>query len=81
MGYDLTAKRAVLFLIRVYQKMWSFHHNPSCRFWPSCSTYGYEVIEHFGLLKGLWLLIKRISRCHPWGSSGLDMPPINQHTE
>ena len=43
---------------------------PSCRYTPTCSQYALEVIKKHGPIKGLWLAIRRICRCHPWGGSG-----------
>ena len=48
-------------------------HN--CRYLPSCSTYGIEAVELHGPVRGSWLAIKRICRCHPWGGAGLDPIP------
>ncbi|WP_428833119.1 membrane protein insertion efficiency factor YidD [Porphyromonas macacae] len=48
---------------------------PSCRFTPTCSTYAVEALKKHGPFKGLWLTIKRILRCHPWGGSGYDPVP------
>ena len=48
---------------------------PSCRFTPTCSEYAIEALRRHGPFKGLWLTIKRLSRCHPWGGSGYDPEP------
>ncbi|MFI3258813.1 MAG: membrane protein insertion efficiency factor YidD [Rikenellaceae bacterium] len=48
---------------------------PSCRFTPTCSQYALTALKRYGLFKGTWLTIKRISRCHPWGGSGYDPVP------
>ena len=61
-------------LIIAYQKL-TFWMPPSCRYTPSCSHYGYEAIATHGPLLGLWLAVKRLLRCHPWGGSGHDPVP------
>lgn len=48
---------------------------PSCRYTPTCSEYGIQAIKKHGPFKGLWLTIKRFSRCHPWGGQGYDPVP------
>ncbi len=48
---------------------------PRCRFTPTCSQYAVEALKKHGPLKGLWLSMKRIGRCHPWGGSGYDPVP------
>lgn len=48
---------------------------PSCRFTPTCSAYALEAIRKHGPVRGLWLALKRIFRCHPWGGSGYDPVP------
>jgi len=62
-------------LIRLYQMTISKALPPSCRFYPSCSHYGYEAIEKYGLIKGGWLTIKRLSRCQPFHPGGYDPVP------
>ncbi|MDF2382780.1 membrane protein insertion efficiency factor YidD [Nostoc ellipsosporum NOK] len=64
-----------IFLIRIYQKVISPWFGPKCRYTPTCSHYAVEALKKHGPLKGLWLAIKRISRCHPWGGSGYDPVP------
>ncbi|NIO69702.1 MAG: membrane protein insertion efficiency factor YidD [Anaerolineae bacterium] len=68
-------KTVVLGVIKLYQRFLSPLLPPSCRFVPSCSRYAHEAIERHGLLKGGWLGIKRISRCHPFNAGGYDPVP------
>lgn len=68
-------KQIALLLIKVYQKTLSRMLPPSCRFTPSCSVYGYQAIEKYGFLKGGWMAIKRIGRCHPFNPGGYDPVP------
>ena len=63
------------YLIRGYQLAISPFLGPRCRFYPSCSHYAIEAIETHGALRGVWLTIKRISRCHPWHEGGFDPVP------
>ena len=62
-------------LIRVYQVALSPLLGPNCRYYPTCSQYAIEAIETHGSLRGAWLTIKRISRCHPWHEGGFDPVP------
>lgn len=71
-------KKLVLLLIRFYQKMISPLTPPSCRFYPTCSHYGVEAVETHGVIKGLWLTIVRISKCHPFHEGGFDPVPAKK---
>ena len=62
-------------LIHAYRWLISPMLGPSCRFYPSCSAYALEALERFGALKGSWLAICRIGRCHPWHPGGYDPVP------
>lgn len=62
-------------VIWLYQVMLSPWLGARCRFSPSCSAYMQESIEKYGIFKGGWMGLKRLSRCHPWGGSGHDPVP------
>ncbi|MCL2655776.1 MAG: membrane protein insertion efficiency factor YidD [Coriobacteriia bacterium] len=64
-----------IFLIRGYQQVISPLLPRSCRFVPTCSAYAVEALQRYGVLKGGWLAIKRILRCHPWNPGGYDPVP------
>ncbi|MEO1515658.1 MAG: membrane protein insertion efficiency factor YidD [Bacteroidota bacterium] len=68
-------KLLLILPVRFYQKAISPLFPPKCRFQPTCSHYMIEAIEVWGPIKGLWLGIKRIFKCHPWGPHGLDPVP------
>lgn len=68
-------KQIALLLIRLYQNTISRVLPPSCRFTPSCSVYGYQAIEKYGIFKGGWMAIKRIGRCNPFNPGGYDPVP------
>ncbi|MBQ6190822.1 MAG: membrane protein insertion efficiency factor YidD [Bacteroidaceae bacterium] len=61
--------------IRFYQRFISPLTPPSCRFTPTCSQYAIEALRKYGPLKGSWLALRRLLRCHPWGGSGYDPVP------
>lgn len=73
-------KRVGQTLIVLYQSTVSLDHGPLarlvpfriCKFHPTCSEYSYEALGRFGLIKGSWLTLRRILRCHPWSKGGLD---------
>ena len=62
-------------LIRLYQGILSPYLGRSCRYSPTCSQYTLEAIQLWGPIKGLWMGLKRISRCHPWSNHGYDPVP------
>ncbi|MEJ2611402.1 MAG: membrane protein insertion efficiency factor YidD [Candidatus Thiodiazotropha sp.] len=68
-------RQIMIFLIRLYQTILSPFIGQHCRFYPSCSAYSLEAIEKHGAMRGFWLSLKRISRCHPWHEGGVDPVP------
>lgn len=70
-GPDL-AVRAALAALRAYKLLLSPLFAGSCRYVPSCSDYTAEAITRYGVVRGSWLGVRRIGRCHPFGGSGLD---------
>ena len=68
-------KKLFISFIRFYQVVISPIKPPSCRFYPTCSHYGLEAVQRFGALKGGWLTIKRILKCHPFHPGGIDPVP------
>ena len=68
----------LIMLIRVYQLIISPILGSNCRFMPTCSEYAIESFKSYGLIKGFFLTIKRIVKCHPWGSHGYDPIPTKR---
>ena len=68
-------KRLLLALIAGYRLLLSPLLGPNCRFYPTCSAYAAEAIDTHGVLRGTWLAVKRISKCHPWHPGGVDPVP------
>jgi hypothetical protein len=68
-------KRLLLYLIRAYQYALRPLMGANCRFYPSCSDYAREAIERHGALKGIWLALGRVLRCHPYHPGGFDPVP------
>jgi putative membrane protein insertion efficiency factor len=77
---EKASARPLVWLIRAYQKLVSPSLGKNCRFTPTCSAYAAEALGRYGVVKGIWLAVKRIGRCHPLGPSGYDpVPTISEH--
>lgn len=71
----MAVRKLVILPVRLYQLCISPLLPPSCRFVPTCSAYAIEAIARHGVLRGGWLTLRRLARCHPWGGSGYDPVP------
>lgn len=66
-------------LVRFYQLAISQWTAPSCKYYPSCSQYALVALQRHGALRGTWLAVRRLGRCHPWAAGGVDdVPPVGQ---
>lgn len=74
-------KKVAIMPIRGYQLFISPLFGPKCRYQPTCSNYMIQAIIEWGAFKGVWLGLKRIGRCHPWGSHGYDPVPTKKDLE
>lgn len=74
-------KKLILMLVKGYSYLISPFLGSNCRYYPTCSAYTQEAIERHGVLRGLWLGIKRISRCHPFHEGGVDPVPEPKHKD
>lgn len=73
--------RVLIGLVRLYQVAISSWTPPSCRFTPTCSAYAIEALREHGAARGVWLSVRRIARCHPWGGFGFDPVPPRSPSE
>ena len=69
----------LIFLIRCYQRVLSPFIGNQCRFHPTCSHYGVEALEKHGAVRGSWLTLRRVTRCHPLNPGGIDPVPDRQN--
>ncbi len=65
----------LILLVRIYQLLISPWLGQNCRFYPSCSCYAQQALREHGSIKGLWLTVRRLLRCHPWHAGGYDPVP------
>lgn len=72
-------RNACVLILRGYRAAISPLYGDVCRYYPSCSHYGMQAIQHYGVVRGIWMGSKRIARCHPWAEGGIDDVPARQH--
>jgi uncharacterized protein len=81
----MTLSRALalplILLVKAYQLLISPLTGASCRFYPSCSAYALTALERYGLVRGTWLTVRRLLRCHPWNPGGVDHVPERQEQD
>ena len=70
--------RSLTLLIRGYRRGVSPLFGAHCRFYPTCSAYALEAVEAHGAIRGSWLALRRIARCHPWSAGGVDRVPVRE---
>ena len=68
-------RNLLIILLKAYRKVISPLYGQVCRFFPSCSAYALEAVTVHGAVKGSWLAVRRLSRCHPWNAGGVDHVP------
>ncbi|WP_328698663.1 membrane protein insertion efficiency factor YidD [Cellulomonas citrea] len=74
-------RAALLGLLWLYQHLISPMRPPSCRYYPSCSQYAVIAVTRQGAVRGSWLAVRRLARCHPWAAGGVDdVPPARSHS-
>jgi hypothetical protein len=76
----LRPRRLLVGLITIYQKLVSPRLGANCRYRPTCSTYAVEAVTRFGVMRGGWLALRRLGRCHPLRPGGYDPVPDNWRT-
>jgi putative membrane protein insertion efficiency factor len=74
-------QKSLIGLLKAYRKVISPVYGQVCRFFPSCSAYALEAVTIHGAVKGTWLALRRLSRCHPWNDGGVDHVPSSPYYE
>ena len=73
--FPFNVRTLLLLAIRAYQRLAPSHARGACRHFPSCSEYAREAIARHGAWRGTWLALRRLGRCHPFGTAGVDPVP------
>ncbi|WP_139979688.1 membrane protein insertion efficiency factor YidD [Nocardioides litoris] len=68
-------KHVLVLLLRAYRLLISPLYGQVCRYYPSCSAYALEAVQVHGSVRGSWLAVRRLARCHPWAAGGVDKVP------
>lgn len=76
MSFSSLLAKPLIWLVRGYQVFLSPLTPPSCRYYPSCSAYAVTALERFGPVRGTWMAVRRVGRCHPWAAGGVDHVPL-----
>jgi putative membrane protein insertion efficiency factor len=74
----LLPRNVCVVILRVYRAVISPLYGDVCRYYPSCSHYALQAIQHHGVIRGVWLGSRRLARCHPWADGGIDDVPLRK---
>jgi uncharacterized protein len=75
----LLPRNICVLILRVYRAVISPLYGDVCRYYPSCSFYAMQSIQHYGVVRGVWMGSRRLARCHPWAEGGIDDVPVREH--
>lgn len=75
----LLPRNVLVAVLRVYRAVVSPLYGDVCRYYPSCSSYAMQSIQHYGVIRGIWMGSRRLARCHPWAEGGIDDVPVREH--
>jgi putative membrane protein insertion efficiency factor len=75
-------KHVLIWMLRAYRFAISPLYGQVCRYHPTCSAYALQAVTRHGSLRGTWLAVRRVGRCHPWAAGGYDpVPPAREHAQ
>lgn len=75
----MIAKKLIVAVLKLYRLIVSSQYGQTCRYYPSCSAYALGAVETHGAVRGSWLALRRLGRCHPWCEGGVDLVPTTQN--